>query len=439
MTPDNQRFHDSDPEKRGPDATAAPLVCPFCGLGCDDLSPLRNTDSPTFDLDCAIATDGYRAAMKAPTNIQPRLHGKPVALAEALDHAAKRLQQAKLPLFAGLLGDLPESRALWRLADRCGAVVDHAGGAALSRLLSVAQMQGLITTSLGEARNRADLWLFLGAGILHRQPRVLERLLLPNERLHTEATPSVLVLGSGPAGTLPRQAEYVDLGSLSVMDFIGSIRALMQGQRLDATVHPAARQLVAQIEEARYLVIAVDPADLGDTNSEGLIDLDLLGITRLIRQINETGRAALLPMGAGDGLASFQQAGLWHNGFGLRTRHAPAGPVYDPHGHGATRMLREGGADLLLWHASLRPVAPPETGLPTLVFGHPGLTFSDEPELFVPLTVPGIHRTGQIHRGDGLTVLPLPALLAGSVGDLASGPGVYADLLTRILEERIEC
>ena len=439
MTLDNQKFRDSGPRKQGPHAAVAALVCPFCGLGCDDLSPPRDNDGPTFPQGCAIATEGYRAAMKAPSDLQPRLHGEPVALTVALAYAAERLQQSQLPLFAGLLGDLPESRALWRLADRCGAVVDHAGGAALSRMLSVAQMQGLITTSLGEARNRADLWLFIGEGVFHRQPRILERLLSPKERLHTESIPRVMVLGSGPSGALPSQAEYVDLGSFSVMDFIGSIRALTQGQRLDATLHPMARALAAQIQEAQYLVIALDPADLGDSNNEGLIDLDLLGITRLVRQLNENGRAALLPMGAGDGLASFQQAGLWHNGFGLRTRHASAGPVYDPHGHETTRMLLEGGPDLLLWHASLRPVAPPKTKLPTLVFGHPGLTFSQEPELFVPLAVPGIHRNGQIHRGDGLTVLPLPALLAGCGGALASGPGVYTNLLARILEEEIEC
>lgn len=439
MTPDNQNFQDPDPRERESHVALAPLVCPFCGLACDDLSPPRDIGDPRFAWGCAIAAEGYHAAIQAPADLQPRLHGQPVALAQALAHAAKRLQQSHLPFFAGLLGDLPESRALWRLADRCGAAVDHAGGAALSRMLSITQMQGLITTSLGEARNRADLWLFIGAGIFHRQPRILERLLLAKERLHTESTPRVMVLGSGAPGTLPRQAEYLDLGSFSVMDFIGGIRALMLGQRLDATLHPMTRGLVERIQEAQYLVIALDPADSGDSNSEGLIDLDLLGITRLIRQLNETGRAALLPMGAGDGLASFQQAGLWHNGFGLRTRHASGGPVYDPHGHDTTRMLLEGGADLVLWHASLRPVPPPKTSLPTLVFGHPGLTFSQEPELFVPLAVPGIHRNGQIHRGDGLTVLPLPALLAGGVGDLASGPTVYADLLSRILEEQIEC
>ncbi|MFO7902751.1 MAG: hypothetical protein R6U98_08830 [Pirellulaceae bacterium] len=390
-------------------------------------------------MSCAVAADGYRAALQAPADVQPRLRGRPVTLARALAHAAQRLQHSRLPLFSGLLGDLPESRALWRLAERCGAVVDHAGSAALCRVLSVAQMQGLITTSLGEARNRADLWLFIGEGVFYRQPRILERLLQPEERLHTESTPTVMVLGSGTRGALPVQAEYVNLESFSVMDVIGGIRALMHGHRVDAMLHPMTRELVARIQKSTYLVVALDPVELGDSTDEGLIDLDLLGIARLIRQRNEAGRAALLIMGAGDGLASFQQAGLWHNGFGLRTRHAPEGPAYDPLGHGTERMLREGGADLLLWHASLRPVAPPETEIPTLVFGHPGLTFSREPELFIPLAVPGIHRDGQIHRGDGLAILPLSAITTDRGSNLASGPGIYAELLARILEEKTEC
>lgn len=438
MTRHDQKLQDMGPQIRDSHVAAAPLVCPFCGLGCDDLSPPRNMSDPTFAGGCAIASEGYRAALQAASDLPPRIHGQPVTLIQALDYAAERLQKSRLPMFAGLLGDLPESRALWRLADRCGAVVDHAGGAALSRMLSVAQMQGLITTSLGEARNRADLWLFIGKGILQRQPRVLERLLSPEERLHTESKPKVMVLDSGEPDTLPDQAEYVDLGPFSVRDFIGGIRALVLGQRLEAPLHPMSQELVDLIEDAQYLVIALDTADSGDSNGD-VIDLDLLGITRLIRQLNETGRAALLPMGAGDGLSSSQQAGLWHNGFGLRTRLASRGPIYDPHGHDTARMLADGGADLLLWHASLRPVAPPNTDLPTLVFGHPGLTFSQEPELFVPLAVPGIHRDGQIHRGDGLSVLPLPALLVGNAGALTSGPGIYADLLARIIEEQNEC
>lgn len=438
MTRYDEKFQDLGRQERDSHVAVAPLVCPFCGLGCDDLSPPRNMSDPTFAGGCPIAAEGYRAALHAAADLPPRIHGQPVTLVQALDHAAERLQKARLPMFAGLFGDLPESRALWRLADRCGAVVDHAGGATLSRMLSVAQMQGLITTSLGEARNRADLWLFIGKGILQRQPRVLERLLSPKERLHTESKPKVMVLDSGEPDTLPDQAEYVDLGSFSIRDFISGIRALVLGQRLDAPLHPISQELVDLIQQAQYLVIALDTADSGDSNG-GVVDLDLLGIARLIRQLNETGRAALLPMGAGDGLSSCQQAGLWHNGFGLRTRLASRGPIYDPHGHDTARMLADGGADLLLWHASLRPVAPPNTDLPTLVFGHPGLTFSQEPELFVPLAVPGIHRDGQIHRGDGLSVLPLPALLVGDGGALTAGPGIYADLLARIIEEQNEC
>lgn len=440
MVADNKHFQDSSPLKPCTRNRAVRLVCPFCGLACDDLSPPRDTAGAPFAHDCPVAIEGYQAAIQAPLDLQPRLHGKPVALDEALDHAADRLRQSRLPLFAGMIGDLPESRALWRLADRCGATVDHAGGDALSRMYSVAQMQGLMTTTLGEARNRADLWLFIGDGIFRRQPRISERLLSPKQRLHTGAKSSVVVLGSGSrSNMLPDQVEYVDLDSCSIADFVGSVRATLQGWELGAAAHPKTQDVAAQVQQAQYPVVAMDPADLSGSRSDGLLDLDLLGVARLIRQINETGRAALLPMGARDGLSSCQQAGLWHNGFGLRTGHNYNGPHFDPHGHDTARMLQEGGADLLLWHASLRPIAPPETGLPSLVFGHPGLTFIQEPELFVPLSVPGIHRTGQIHRGDGITVLPLPALLACTESDLTAGPGVYADLLARIMEESAGC
>jgi len=88
-------------------------------------------------------------ARPARARVEPRLHGSPVTLDEALAFAAERLRQARLPLFAGLSGDLADIRGALHLAQQTGGVIDHRNADALMRNSRVLQETGWITMSLG--------------------------------------------------------------------------------------------------------------------------------------------------------------------------------------------------------------------------------------------------------------------------------------------------
>ncbi len=403
-----------------PATAAATVPCPFCALGCDDLSPHLNgtrlrlsapDDCPILDAAAAAAD----AALASPA--VPRVGGAPASLEAACAAAAGLLGGARAPLVSGLAADLAGIRAALHLARALGATVDHAHGDALQRNLAVFQGDGWMTASLGEVRNRCDLLVVLGAGLFRRLPRLAGRVLRPAERLDGGAGPALVILDTVAPETLPEVVRALEPELLPVPvaragEALGWLRALLAGRPVMAdgaggAGRTALAALLARLRAARYPVIAWSAAEFDFPHA----DLALAQAAGLVRSLNGTGRAALLPLGAGDADASAHQACAWHSGFSLRTAFAGGRAAYDPHLHRGDRLLAAGEADALLWLSCLRPdPAPPESPVPTVAVGHPGLRLAAEPEVFIPVGVPGIDHAGLIHRGDGLATLGLRRL-----------------------------
>ncbi|MGB5734849.1 MAG: hypothetical protein WBM40_10460 [Thiohalocapsa sp.] len=423
-----------------PSAAPPPTIaCPFCGLGCDDLSPLRRSHGLGVDSHgCDRAEVAFTAALTAPET-SPRINGRDVSLEQALTEAAALLGSARLPLFAGLCGDLADQRGALRLAAQSGGALDHRNGGALISNLSVLEESGWMITSLGEVRNRTDLVVLVGSGLTERVPRLRERILQPGERLHATVAATLVEVCTGASdsavsprpGAAPsdkaesggRAAADVRLSVGQLRDFIGVLRAHLAKRPLDIDPYPGAADLAKRLAAAAYPVIAFSASDL---QSEPQPDLAVRALAAVVRQLNQEGRAALLPLGGADGESSAHQVSAWHTGFSIRQNFGGSVPRYEPRRGAAQRLLDHDGADLLLWISTLNPEPPPATSVPTVILGHPAMVLEHEPAVFIPLAVPGVHRAGAVHRGDSMALLPLTALV--ETGLPASGE-VFARLL----------
>lgn len=379
-------------ERPSPDR---PIVCPFCALTCDDLSLPAHTgdDKPP----CDRARRGFDSAIDHGGRL-PTVDGRETDWDSALGAARQLLTSSRLPLFHGLLGDLGDARAAWGMAAVFRGVVDHRDGDDMARRLTVFQDSGWITTSMGEMRNRADLLVWVGTPTHTELPRLQDRLFKATPGLHRVGTPEIVELGDSP---------------LAVLDQTRVILAERPLRKVD----PLARHLLERLRESAYPVLML--GQLATTRAE----LVLRAASALVRDLNETQRAALLLLGTGSGDVTTQLSGAWHNGFGIRTSHAAGFPEQDLVRFRAQRLLDEGQADLLVWISSLVEAPPPTTRQPQLVFGHPAMDFDGPPPaVFLPVAVPGIHRDGFIHRGDGLCLMPLRGLVPSdlpSTADLA--------------------
>ncbi len=403
------------------------ITCPFCGLACDDLTVEVGPDGLRVSgTDCALGLKGFAQATPPP-GVQARIEGRAVDTEQALARAAALLAEARLPLIGGLATDVAGMRAALALADACGAVLDHMGGDGLARNLLVMQDGGWMTTTLTELRNRADLVLLLGTGPLQRFPRLAERCLAPGAGapwrplfLGSSSRRELVLLGPWEGTDLPAQLralspQRMETPMAHLGQVAGLLRALiadrpLQAESLDGIPMAELRALAVALSRARYAVVLWAAGEWDFPHAE----LALQGWVELIRDLNHTTRCSALPLGGNDGDLNAHQVCTWQSGLPLRSAFHTGHPRYDPHLYAGRRLLREAEVDVLLWVAGLDPdQGPPETAIPTIVVGHPGLAFDTPPAVFLPTGIPGIDHAGETFRADAVVSLPLRRLRRG--------------------------
>ncbi len=139
-------------------------------------------------------------------------------------------------------------------------------------------------------------------------------------------------------------------------------------------------------------------------------DLTVHLMTKVVRELNLHTRFAGLSLGGNEGAPS---AGLdLHLADRLPARSAlpTASPKTlpslqrQPHAHRGRRRL-------LLWVASIgTDIGLPQTKLPSIVLGTPGVRLAQPPAVFIPVGTPGIDHAGQMVRCDNVVSLPLKNL-----------------------------
>ena len=398
------------------------VSCPFCGLVCDDLAVNVAGDAIAVRANgCRLATAGFGVASGG----APRIGGKPATLAEATAEAARLLGAARQPLLSGLSTDVEGARAAARLADRCGAVLDHMNAVAAMRNVLTMQDSGWITTSLSEIRNRADLLVVAGGDIVSRFPRFFERCIVNSQTLFAEGRQCEVIFlgGQAPAGvTLPGQSSTIQCDITRLGEAFGVLRALMAGRSLMATEAAGApigvwQQLATRMQAAKYGVITWAVPDFDFPHAE----LTVQALCEMVKDLNRTTRFAGLPLAGSEGDVTTDNVFLWQTGFGSRTSFGQGQPDHDAVQYATAGLLERGETDLLVWIASFDAArTPPATTVPTVVLGRPGMALEREPAVFIPVGTPGVDHAGHLFRTDRVVALPLRQLRASPLPSVAA-------------------
>jgi len=424
------------------------VTCPFCGMLCDDLKISRTGSELTVEGNaCPRATAGFQRPLPP---AKPLVRETEVSLDEAVKAAAGLIRQARLPLYGGMATDVAGARAILSIADRTCGVVDHALSEGQYRNFRVVQTSGWIMSTLTEVRNRADLILIVGSDIHKLHGRFFDRIASPAdtmfEGIGTKRT--VVFIGegldtSGAIGsriekviTLPvakdRIPEVLAAISARVRGFPvaapeapaapapakkgGLFSSLMPGSKASAPapVHQIAGVPFAEIEDvaerckkANYGVVVWAPPALSMPQADLTVHL----MTEIVRELNTTTRFAGLSLGGNEGAPSAASTCTWQTGFPLRVSFANGKPEYDSYRYNISRMLTDGEGDLLLWVASIgTDVGLPQTKLPSIVLGTPGVRLAQAPTVFIPVGTPGVDHAGQMVRCDNVVSLPMKNL-----------------------------
>ncbi|HYD65593.1 formylmethanofuran dehydrogenase [Azospirillum sp.] len=396
-------------------ATHRDVVCPFCGLGCDDLTVKAAARSLAVQsTDCPIARDGFGRMRPAEP---PRAGGAAVALEDAVRAAAGALSGSRAPLVAGLGTDVDGVRAALALAERLGAVVDHAGSEGLYRNLAVLQRTGWIATTFAELRNRCDLLLVVGPDPAAFHPRLYERWVAPAPAYREPGSRAVVFLCGEPAERTRAALAGIPLTVLSgAAGEVGdAVAALLAALGDPAAAGGEMGALAERLRAARYAVVAWAAAGFEGAHADLIVER----LSGLVREVNRHTRCAGLPLSGHDNLVGANQVCTWQLGVPLRTSLAGGVPVHDPHRFAWQRFQEV--ADAVLWISAFRPEVPDfPAGRPVVALAPPGTAFAAEPAVFIPVGTPGIDHAGHVFRGDTVVAMRTGRLIDRGLPDVAT-------------------
>lgn len=394
-------------------ATHRDVVCPFCGLGCDDLTvDARSAGLVVTSTDCPIARDGYAGTPPAGS---PRVGGAPTTLDEAVRAAGRALAASRAPLVAGLATDVEGVRAALFLAERVGAVVDHIHSEALYRNLSVFQRTGWIATTLAELRNRCDLLIVAGPDPAALHPRFHERWVLPPPAFQRAPRREVVFLGGEPLDATRTLLSGLPVTVIPAND-VGDAAAALSAALTDPSgAAPELAGLADRLRSARYAVVAWAAAGLCGPHA----DLAVERLVRLVNDVNRHTRCAGLPLTGRDNLVGANQVCTWQLGVPLRVSLAGGEPRHDPHRFAWERF--SAAADVVLWISAFRPELPVfPAGTTVIALTPPGTAFVADPAVHIPVGIPGIDHPAHVFRTDTVVALRAGRLIDRGLPDTAS-------------------
>jgi len=385
-------------------------TCPFCTLLCDRFT-LETSASGQLQLrgsDCPRATRALAHFAASDGASQPLVDGKTATLDAAVDAAAEILSAARQPLFGGLATDIAGARALYSLANRCHAILDHAHSNGLLPGLRTLQDRGALLTTLAEIRNHADLMIVIGTQPSRDYPEFYRRCgvgeaLSPLREivfLGAAVDPS----GTGKGTVTARKIDWAD----DAYTTLATLNALVKRRPVEAS--GVLRELAQRMLAAKYVVFVWEPARLPGRHAALLVE----SINQLAKSVNRTTRAGGLALAGNDGGLAANQALAWLSGLPLRTGVHASGLLHEPHRYATDHLLADRAVDALVWVASFGPDLTPAAGnviagIPTIVLAHPAHAARSAPaRVFIPVGTPGIGASGHLFRLDGVVVVPVP-------------------------------
>ena len=402
------------------------VTCLGCGCGCDDLTVTVSNDritevAPACPLGRAWFGDGQVPG-------QVISDGQPLALDLTIERLAEALVEARGRCLVYLGPDLTSQaqRAALSVADLLGATVDSDTSDTAANGLITAQRRGRASATLGELRNRGDVFLFWGVDPRERYPRFLSRYSV--EPVGTQVPDGrrgrhVIAVSIGADKALEAADSRIELPPDQEIAALSLIRAAVQGNSVRATTETAqaAGVIAEKLMSARYAVLVHD----AEPTALARNPLRAEALIALAQALNGPTRAALVSLRAGGNRVGGEAVLTWQTGYPFAVDFTLGYPRYGPERRGTAGMESDRYQAVLLL-GSLPENSPTLASLsrrPPAVIGPRASQASFPTSIAIDTGVAGIHDAGTAYRMDEIP-LALRSCLAG--------PRAAADVLQQL-------
>jgi formylmethanofuran dehydrogenase subunit B len=358
------------------------------------------------------------------------IDGAPASLDDAAATASRLLLSSRQPLIAGLGADIDGTRAAIALARRVGGVIEHMHSAALLRDLDCLRETGIMLTTPGEARVRADVVLLVGDGLKETWPGLNERLLRPPARPEgVDVKRRIILLAPAIGARISGFEGHIEIwgagrGATLAVN-LAALRARVKNRPIANPQIPRSAlpmsvldSIATGIKAARFGVAVWTAASLG------ALEIEML--QGLVRDLNETTRFSTLPLAPPDNGAGVLATCGWTTGFPMRTGFGSGVPIHDPWRFDAERLVASGETDCVLWISAFG-AAPPawRSAVNFIALCERTAQFADEPKVRIAVGRPGVDHDAVMHSSDTGT-------LVATTASARSGAPSVSEALERI-------
>ncbi|MHB8883672.1 MAG: tungsten formylmethanofuran dehydrogenase [Methylovirgula sp.] len=320
--------------------------------------------------------------------------GAAAPLEAAAAEAARLLEQAHMPLIAGLGTDVEGTRAAIALAEKLRGAYDHMHSEFLLRDIDVMRQAGQFVTTPNEARVRADCVVLIGAKLTAAWPDMVARLDLANPaRFDDEHKPrKIFWLGPGRGEAAAAGATEIAAASSELPTLLSALRAGVAGHKRqpDAAIERKLADVAAELKAARFGVV------IWSGESVGRLTIEM--IYGLLLDLNKTTRFTGLPVSPGANAMGVAQTSGWMTGFPMRTGFGRGYPEHDTWRFEANRMVEAGEADAALWISAYGNEAPRwKRQVPFIAITTPDTRFAYPPKVRIDVGTPGIDHDAVVY------------------------------------------
>jgi formylmethanofuran dehydrogenase subunit B len=358
------------------------------------------------------------------------IDGAPASLDDAAAAAARLMARSHQPLIAGLGADIDGARAAIALAERVGGVIEHMHSSALLRDLDSMRETGVMLTTPGVARVRADVVLLVGDGLTEAWPALNERLLRPPARPEgVEVKRRIVWLAPAIGARIPGFDGDIEIwgagrGATLAVN-LAALRARVKNRRVENR-ESARSELPLSALDALAATLKAARFGVAVWTAESLGALEIEMINGLVRDLNETTRFSTLPLAAPDNGVGVLAACGWTTGFPMRTGFGSGVPVHDPWRFDAERLVASGETDCVLWISAFG-AAPPAwlSAAKVIALCGPTGQLAEEPSVRITVGRPGVDHDAVMHSSD------IGTLVAETASARSAAPSV-AEALERI-------
>ncbi|MFW9989682.1 MAG: formylmethanofuran dehydrogenase subunit B [Candidatus Odinarchaeota archaeon] len=400
------------------------VVCPFCGSLCDDLEvdvEIKSDKVVEVRNACQIGTHIYYSTN--PNNKHRykkpliRKNGKleEVSWEEALDKSAEYLANSKRALLYGWSST--EAGAISKgveLAELIGGVLDNCSSICHGPSIMAIQDVGIVGSTLGEYRNRADLVIFWGCNPVHAHPRHLGRYSSFNRgyfRKDGRNDRFMVVVDPRRTHTAQLADLYIQINPNEDYELFSAIRALLRGVELDleyVSGVPIEKviELVNRMKSCKYGVIFFGLGLTHTISHHRNVDNAIC----LVRELNEYTKFLIQPMRGHYNVAGSNIVFSWGTGYPLAVDFSRGYPRYNPGEFSALSILLKDEIDVSMVVASDPILNLPKAAVKNML-KHPliSVELHETPtsalaDIVLPVKIVGVECEGTAYRMDNVPI-----------------------------------